>query len=130
MRKIPDSQQVKPLRRKKIHTSFSRKSPKNVLENTGLGRSVSKPQTFRRKKRENPLELARTLCLLANAGAAAQKAPDVRSDREREWVAQALDLLNRVSPCAIAIGPITPETWLFPNPANQAATSALVLPAS
>jgi hypothetical protein len=109
MAKIAAVQRIRPPRRKKIDKPFSHKSPQNVLENTGLSRSVSKPQTLRRKKRENALDLTRTLCVLANAAAAARKPPALRSEREQNWVAQALDLLK--SAPALTDDPLTPETW-------------------
>jgi hypothetical protein len=107
------------LARKKDTSTFSPNLKINVLE----GRQ---PQVFQSEGPENGLELARTLCVLANAGEAAQKPVGSRSDRERHWVAQALELLNWVSPSGA--GQLTPETWMLGNPtASECATLGVTL---
>lgn len=111
MTKVTTQQRVQQLTRKKDTSTFSPKLKTNVLENR-------QPQVFQSERPENGLELARTLCVLANAGGAAQKPVGSRSDRERHWVAQALELLNRVSPSGA--GQLTPETWMLGNPAASA----------
>jgi len=77
-------------------SAFWRDRRENALENTGLDGQPAKPKTFSHPKHENALELARAVCVLANAGVVTD---DIfnrsarRTDQHVKRVADAYNLL-------------------------------------
>ena len=89
MTKMVAQQQISPRPDKKDTPVFSYKNAENVLE------LAEKLQILSAQKRENALELARAVCIFANAGLPDETGTDAGREKQRQRLAAADELLKK-----------------------------------